>query len=117
MKSFECKKCHSDDFYIKEQGTAKGLYCSDCGCWQKWLGKDEHNAYQHLLETKEKVTRSNKESGWIINFKNGNRIILNEKAYLKYQKETLKEDVRLEEHWFILNQAIESNPDLDLIEL
>lgn len=57
------------------------------------------------------------KSGWIINFNNGMRIILNEKAYEKYQKETPKEDVKTEEHWFSLDKAIEENPDLDLVEL
>lgn len=57
------------------------------------------------------------ESGWIINFKNGTSIILNEKAYKKYEKETPKEDVRSEEHWFSLKQAIKENPELELIEL
>jgi hypothetical protein len=57
------------------------------------------------------------ESGWIINFKNGMRVILNEKAYLKYQKETPKKDVASEEHWFILDNAIKENPDLEVIEL
>lgn len=57
------------------------------------------------------------ESGWIINFKNGMRVILNEKAYLKYKKETPKKDVASEEHWFILDNAIKENPDLEVIEL
>ncbi len=56
------------------------------------------------------------ESGWVINFKNGNKVILSESAYKKYEKETPKEDVRTEEHWFILDKAIESNPDVDFIE-
>ena len=56
-------------------------------------------------------------SGWIINFNTGTSIILNEKAYEKYQKETPKEDVRSEEHWFNLDQAIKENIDLDLVEL
>ena len=45
------------------------------------------------------------------------RVILNEKAYLKYQKETPKKDVASEEHWFILDNAIKENPDLEVIEL
>ena len=56
------------------------------------------------------------ESGWIINFKTGQRIIRSGKAYRRYQAETPKEDVQSEEHWFILDKAIEKNHDLDLIE-
>jgi uncharacterized protein YlzI (FlbEa/FlbD family) len=55
-------------------------------------------------------------SGWVINFINGNKVILSEKAYLKYLEETPKDTVRTEEHWFSLEQAIEANPDTDLIE-
>lgn len=41
MKQFYCKKCGSMDVFIKENGSQTGLYCSDCGKWIKWLGKDE----------------------------------------------------------------------------
>jgi hypothetical protein len=56
-------------------------------------------------------------SGWKINFKNGYKVILTEKAYEKYQKETPKEDVSTEEHWFILDDLLNTYPDLDFIEL
>lgn len=59
---------------------------------------------------------SSLESGWLINFKNGHKVILSEKAYLKYQEETPKEDVECEEHWFIIEHAFKKYPDLDLIE-
>jgi hypothetical protein len=53
----------------------------------------------------------------VINFKNGFKIILSEKMYKeKYLKETPKEDVESEEHWFDMNRAIEKYPDVDLIE-
>lgn len=55
-------------------------------------------------------------SGWIISFNNGYKVILNEASYKRYQKETPKEDVIAEAHWFDINKAIEENPDLDLIE-
>ncbi len=56
-------------------------------------------------------------SGWKINFKNGYSIILTEKAYKKYEKETPKEDVSCEEHWFILDDLLNTYPDLDFIDL
>ena len=56
------------------------------------------------------------KSAWLINFKNGNQVILSEKSYLKYEKETPKEDVRSEEHWFDMEKCIVENQDLDLIE-
>jgi len=26
-----------------QKDNHKGLYCSNCGKWQKWLGKNEYN--------------------------------------------------------------------------
>lgn len=56
------------------------------------------------------------ESGWVINFKNGNKVILSENAYKKYQEETPKDTVETEEHWFSLDEAIKSNPNADVID-
>lgn len=56
------------------------------------------------------------KSAWLINFKNGYRIILSESAYKKYQLETPKEDVESEEHWFDMDKCIEKNPDVDVID-
>ena len=51
-----CKKCGSADLYTEVKGTNTGLYCSDCGAYQKWLGKDELRAFKH---TKTKKTTKN----------------------------------------------------------
>ena len=56
------------------------------------------------------------DSGWIINLKNGYRVILSESTYEEYQTKTPKEDVQSEEHWFSLQKAIEKNPELDFID-
>lgn len=56
------------------------------------------------------------KSAWLINFKNGNKVILSEKAYKKYETETPKNTVEKEEHWFSMEQCIEENPNVDLIE-
>ena len=45
-----CKKCGSLDLFIETKGSNTGLYCSDCGAWIKWLGKDEINAFNHAKE-------------------------------------------------------------------
>ncbi|MBE5968334.1 MAG: hypothetical protein E7255_15505 [Lachnospiraceae bacterium] len=50
MIKFECKKCHSNEFFIKENGNQNGLYCADCGAWQKWLGRDEYSAYTNMVK-------------------------------------------------------------------
>ena len=38
-------KCGGMEFFTKEKGTHTGLYCTDCGKWQKWLNKDEVRFY------------------------------------------------------------------------
>lgn len=40
----ECK-CGSQDMEVIIKGTQKGLYCAECGKWQKWIGKDEYNKF------------------------------------------------------------------------
>ena len=47
-----CKKCGSVSLYTEEKGNNVGLYCSDCGAWIKWLGKDELRAFEHSQKTK-----------------------------------------------------------------
>ncbi len=42
-----CKKCGSTSLYTKNSGNNIGLYCSDCGAWIKWIGKDELRAFEH----------------------------------------------------------------------
>lgn len=36
-------KCGCKEFFTQEKGTHKGLYCSSCGSWIKWLSKNEYN--------------------------------------------------------------------------
>ena len=48
-----CKKCGSTSLYTKNSGNNIGLYCSDCGAWIKWLGKDELRAFEHSKEEKQ----------------------------------------------------------------
>lgn len=59
---------------------------------------------------------SSMQSSWLINFKNGNKVILSEVAYKKYDAETPKETVESEEHWFSMDICIKKNPDIDVIE-
>jgi uncharacterized protein YlaN (UPF0358 family) len=47
-----CKKCGSLDLHTEVKGSNTGLYCSDCGAWIKWLGKDELRAFENA-QTKE----------------------------------------------------------------
>ena len=47
-----------------------------------------------------------KQSGWIINFKDGSKLALSENAYEKYNEENNKKFVSSEEHWFDIQNGI-----------
>ena len=42
-----CKKCGSISLHTEVKGNNTGLYCDDCGAWQKWIGKDELRAFEY----------------------------------------------------------------------
>lgn len=50
---YECK-CGSMDFFTVPKGNNIGLYCSMCGKWKKWLGKDEAFLFEHNKATNKK---------------------------------------------------------------
>lgn len=56
MSDFICKKCGSKNYKVFEKsngtGIATGLYCADCGAWQKWLNKQEKAIYTATLTEK-----------------------------------------------------------------
>jgi hypothetical protein len=39
----KCSKCESKNLFIEIQGNGsrRGLFCGDCGKWQKWITKQE----------------------------------------------------------------------------
>lgn len=47
-----CRKCGGSELFTKKNASATGLYCSDCGAFQKWLGKDELQAFEHSMESR-----------------------------------------------------------------
>ena len=52
-----CRKCGSTSLYTEVKGNNTGLYCDDCGAWQRWLGKDELRAFEHS----QKSSKNSKE--------------------------------------------------------
>ena len=50
MGKYYCKKCGSNLMFIETKGNNTGLYCGDCGLWQKWLSKDELRAFDYSLK-------------------------------------------------------------------
>ena len=55
MKEITCKKCKSRDLFLRESGSATGLYCADCGVWQKWVRKKELPLVEHCLEAQKEA--------------------------------------------------------------
>ncbi len=59
---FSCNKCLSSDVFIKTSGNNKGLYCSKCGKWIKWLNKDEFRIVERQIESRASAAKHlNKE--------------------------------------------------------
>lgn len=58
MKQFSCK-CGSTDLFIEENGQHKGLYCSDCGKWIQWLGKDDLRLAKRQIEENKNTSDKN----------------------------------------------------------
>ena len=50
INNFICSKCNGTSVFIKKTNTQTGLYCSKCGKWIKWLGKEEIRLYERQLE-------------------------------------------------------------------
>lgn len=47
-----CKKCGSISLHTEAKGNNTGLYCDDCGAFQKWLGKDELRAFEYANKSR-----------------------------------------------------------------
>lgn len=54
MYQRRCRKCGSHSLFTEQHGNNTGLYCSDCGAWQTWLGKDELHAFEHSQNERKK---------------------------------------------------------------
>lgn len=46
--TYKCK-CGCTDMFTEKKGTNTGLYCSKCGRFQKWLGKNELRAFEYNM--------------------------------------------------------------------
>lgn len=63
MKAIEFDKrvcsCGNTRFYMMPRTflngqTSVGLYCSDCGQWQKWMSKKDRSRFEALCYKEEK---------------------------------------------------------------
>lgn len=50
--NYQCK-CGCTDMFTEKKGNNTGLYCSECGKFQKWMGKNELRAFEHERKEKE----------------------------------------------------------------
>lgn len=57
-----CKKCGSVSLHTEVKGSNTGLYCDDCGAFQKWLGKDELRAFEYVMREATKDERKSVDS-------------------------------------------------------
>lgn len=49
---YQCK-CGCMDMFTEKKGNNTGLYCSECGKFQKWMGKNELRVFEHDRKEKE----------------------------------------------------------------
>ena len=42
-------KCCDANVHIEVKGTQTGVYCDECGKWQKWANKDDVRAINHAI--------------------------------------------------------------------
>ena len=44
---YKCKKCGSKNLFTEKIVDATGLYCRECGAFQKYLREDELHVFKH----------------------------------------------------------------------
>lgn len=47
MSEHRCTCGNSVDFFTEYNSNQCGLYCGQCGKWQKWINKQEERLYNH----------------------------------------------------------------------
>lgn len=55
---YKCSECGQTKMFTKQNGTQTGLYCSNCGKWQKWLGKSELRAFENSQQELKQLAES-----------------------------------------------------------
>lgn len=87
---YKCK-CGCTDMFTEKKGNNTGLYCSECGRFQKWIGKNELRAFEYSMReaTKEEqkaiqnnIDKISKPTG--NNFYNENTIVENLNEFIDF---------------------------------
>lgn len=55
--AIKCKKCGHTEGKLMKRDTHIGLYCNECGSWQKWVSKEEYE----MLMSQENTVNEAKE--------------------------------------------------------
>lgn len=80
----ECRNCKSKNLFVEIEETRRGLYCGDCGKWQKWITKQELRVCElnniKTKDIKDKIIQNYKE-----NYK--------EQLVNKSEKEEMRENI------------------------
>lgn len=58
MKKYQCNKCEGKEMFIMQKGCQIGLYCSECGAWQKWLSKKELPLAENYIKSYNNDTKN-----------------------------------------------------------
>lgn len=54
-KEYKCKKCSGEDLFLSDSGNHKGLYCSFCGNWFKWVSKKDLPFIEQFVTRKQSI--------------------------------------------------------------
>lgn len=51
----KCNHCNSEKLFVEVKNNRRGLFCAECGKWQKWITKPElqiakYRGYKILTE-------------------------------------------------------------------
>ncbi len=105
-----CKKCGSVSLHTEVKGNNTGLYCDDCGAWQKWLSKNELNVFEYsksIKETNHKMRNATSEEQKSVT--NYIESISKPTGIYAFDDKTIYE--RLKEFITFLNKKIDSEYD------
>lgn len=50
-------KCGNNTFFTEQKGKQVGIYCKECGKWQKWATKDEARKIDFSNKSNDELTQ------------------------------------------------------------
>ena len=112
-----CKKCGSTSLHTEVKGNNTGLYCDDCGAWEKWLSKDELRAFEYLQKKSNKIIENCEGSlikrikDFINTHPNSDNFLINALPLLiKYYEKTMDIDCKKLKYLMFYDEDTLKNP-------